>query len=210
MTAPALPLRRFLCSRGSKQYADYQARIRECYQLAHSAELEFFHPQFLVLQDAQGVALGVAGVQSAETNSLFLESYFDASIEALLLNADGRRIDRKKIAEIGNFVSLVPGGMQLLFGYIEAVLEGMGFQCAVFTGTKVLRRGLLRAGYELLDLGPADGQRLGTSAVHWGSYYKSQPRICALFSRSLGENSQLEDTLPCYWSRNGKVDERVA
>ena len=55
----------------------------------------------------------------------------------------------------------------------------------VFTATAPLRRLLRRAGMTHSELGAARPERLSDPSV-WGSYYASDPRVCAFSDSSAG------------------------
>lgn len=122
-----------------------------------------------------GAALGY---KRADEEPLFLESYLDEPVEAAVSRALGSRVTRDRIVEIGNFAADNALAMVELWGTAANDLGGRS-EVAVATLTAPLRRMFARIGLPILPLAPATPDRLGQSASDWGSYYESDPQVCA-------------------------------
>lgn len=164
--------------------------VRSIYAAVYGAIIRHFLPILLGLCDEQGALLGVIGAQlGADSRRMFLEEYLDEPVEQALACVAGAPVARESLAEVGNLAALEPGTGLLLVSTLAAYFEGAGVAWAVFTATRSLRAGFRRRGLELLDLGAADGSRLGARLAEWGSYYATEPRVTAV------RVSQICDTL---------------
>ena len=141
---------------------------------------------WLISMTQQGILSACAGIAFAEDKCpLFLERYLPASIETLMSECCGRQITRNQIAEVGNlagssFCGEHIGSSRLLYIVLASVLQELGIQWMVFTGTGPLLNSLQRLGLEYSVLGHADDSSLDeTERKLWGSYYQHQPRVVA-------------------------------
>lgn len=139
---------------------------------------------WLLSMSQQGAISACAGIALAEDKCpLFLERYLPASIETLVSECSGISITRAQIAEVGNlagssFCGEHIGSSRLLYIVLASVLEELGIQWMVFTGTGPLLNSLQRLGLEYCVLGHADDSSLDeTERKLWGSYYQYQPRV---------------------------------
>lgn len=155
--------------------------IEARFDRAFGARLPRHYPILIGLwADDGGDLQAAAGVRFAEDEPLFLERYLDGSVEQAIAVAFGRPISRGSIVEIGSLASDSPEASLRLFGALSAWLAAEhGRRFAVATARPELERLLVRAGFGLLALGPADPDRLGEGASDWGSYYDRTPRVFA-------------------------------
>lgn len=142
---------------------------------AHGAEIEQFMPHLIGLEDEQGAPRGALGYRGAALEPLYLERYLDCPIE----QAIGRGVLRQQVVEVGNLAGAGCRATLYLARRLPRLLLDHGFEWITFTATRQVRDLLQQLRAPLLDLGPADPTRLGTSAVHWGSYYRNEPRVMA-------------------------------
>lgn len=118
------------------------------------------------------------GYRRAGAHPLFLETYLDEPVETAVSRTYGRTIAREAVIEIGNFASDNAMAMVALWGSAANDLAGSG-EVAVATLTLPLRRMFARIGVPIVELAPARPERLGEGAADWGSYYETDPRVCA-------------------------------
>ncbi len=154
-----------------------RALIDETFRRAYGAENAVGYRDYLALggQDTGRAALGY---RRASAEALFLESYLDQPIEQAVSLAFGRPIQRERIVEIGNLAADNVWAMIALWGAAANDLGGAS-EVVVATLTAPLRRMFARIAVPVHELAPADPARLGPTAAEWGSYYESDPRVCA-------------------------------
>jgi hypothetical protein len=150
-----------------------EAMIRETYARNYGGDITITHPMLMSLRDADDRILAGVGFRPAGAAPLFLETYLDQRVEQLIPDAP----DRARIVEIGNLAASEAGASYLLFMALAAYLHGRGFEKAVVTATRPLRRLFRSIGFDAVELGRADPDRIGPAAASWGSYYANDPRI---------------------------------
>jgi hypothetical protein len=74
----------------------------------YGATLRRFFPLIMALR-LDGGLVAACGLRYASSGPLFLESYLDQPIEALLSSSKGARVDRSAIVEVGN-LAVARGG----------------------------------------------------------------------------------------------------
>jgi len=152
----------------------YQARVGECM------------PVLLGLYDTEERVQAALGLRFAAAGELFLETYLDQPVEALLATQLGRFGERyapgrEHIVEVGNLAATHAGGTRWLIIALSALLQGAGFAWVVFTATRALRNAFNRLGLYMQPLGHADPLRLGAQEqASWGSYYAQDPCVMAV------------------------------
>ncbi|MQP68088.1 hypothetical protein GE253_22480 [Niveispirillum sp. SYP-B3756] len=150
-----------------------EAMIRQTYAQIYGGDIAVTHPMLMSLRDANDRILAGVGFRPASTGPLFLETYLDHPVEALIPGGP----QRPAIVEIGNLAAAEPGASYLLFMALAAYLHGQGFEKAVVTATRPLRRLFRHIGFDALELGRARPERIGPAAAAWGSYYANDPRV---------------------------------
>jgi len=151
--------------------------IRRKYREAFGAQLS---PSFASYLGCAGSGdCGAAlGYRRAGEDPLFLEAYLDEAIEDTVSRVFGRPVTRESIIEIGNFAADNAMSMVALWGAAANDLAGSG-EVAVATLTSPLRRMFARIGVPIVELAEARPERLDADAAEWGSYYQTDPRVCA-------------------------------
>lgn len=129
---------------------------------------------------ADGEIGAALGYRWADNGPLFLETYLDAPIEALLSHHLARTVERGRIVEIGNLAADVAPAMIRLWAQAANDLGDLA-EIAVAVLSAELRAMFGRLGVTLHMLARADAGRLGEAAEQWGSYYRGDPWICAGF-----------------------------
>lgn len=154
-----------------------ETHVRHVYQTVYGADLRSFAPLLVSAVDASGRVLAAAGVRTAQ-DGFFSGVYLDTPLETHLSALVARPVAPGAILEVVSLASVSPFPVLPL---IDAII-GWGrirrMEWGVFTATAPLRRLLRRAGMTHLDLGAARPERLPDPAA-WGSYYASDPRVCA-------------------------------
>ena len=215
---PASPPSLIVASQPSELRAELEAGIRATYAAAYGATIRHCLPLLLGLRDESGALLGVIGAQpGSDPGPMFLETYLDRPAEEVLAAAVGGPVRRQVLAEVGNLSALQPGAGLMLVSTLAAYFDGSGSRWAIFTATESLRGTFLRRGLELVDLGPADGRRLGDALVDWGRYYQTAPRVTAALIGNLrarfAADQRLATQCGAVWEeafRRGRLDARDA
>lgn len=179
-------LRTIGCARFTEPHGDASLRLRQArivrrvYREVHGAQVDTLMPWLMSLHGDRDAISGVVGARAASHERLFLEHYLDRPIEVELGEAAGRRVWRDELVEVGNLAAVAPGTGRLLISSLAALIDGSGGRWAVFTATHALRGLFARMSVDLVDIGPADGRRLGAEALaRWGAYYDTAPRVSA-------------------------------
>lgn len=161
---------------GDHRRAEVESYIYQCFAEQYQAHIDHFLPNLVTLQCNHHISAAVGFGNAAET-PLFVEQYFERSLEQAVSAALCQPIDRSQIAEIGNLASNRRGSAYLLFCVIAHLLYRMGYQWMVFTATPQVEKLLRRMGLEPIALATADPAKLGDKAELWGSYYQVKPTV---------------------------------
>ena len=159
------------------QPAQARAFIDETFRHAYGADhAAGFGDYLAVRQPVTGRA--ALGYRRAGSERLFLEQYLDQPIERAVSVAFQRAVERDAIVEIGNLAANNAWSMIALWGEAANDLGGSS-EIVVATLSRQLRAMFARIGVPVHELAPADPVRLGSAAVGWGSYYRTDPVVCA-------------------------------
>lgn len=134
--------------------------------------------ELAVATSESGRLMGAAGIRVAE-QGFFSQIYLDRPIAEVLTETCGHRVLPEELIEV---VSLACPQPRATLSLIDAVTEEgrrRGKNWGIFTATTPLMRLLRRVGVPLIALAPARPERL-ERAGDWGSYYDSDPWVCAL------------------------------
>jgi|GEM_PF-387234 len=167
-----------LLNKDAAQRHSLQQFIADGFHHAYGANVQTFMPDLLAVQ-AKGQWQAVLGIRSGQNQSLFVEQYLDADICTVLRSA-GIHSSRDSLVEIGNLYSANRQYTLLLFVVLAYALYQLGYRQLVCCATAQVQDLLQRHGLELTFLAEGDASRLGDSALSWGSYYQSHPKVCAL------------------------------
>jgi len=159
---------------GRQQVEGYIARR---YLGAFGAQVDSFMPWLLTLECLDTLT-GVAGMQVADANPLFLEQYLEEPVEQLMSRVLDNQITRSSVVEIGNLVAAKRGASHLLFLLFTSVLHAAGYEHIVFTATRALRNNLEKVGFTLVELQKVDVSKLDPGTIaQWGNYYRTEPVV---------------------------------
>lgn len=165
-------------TQGHARRSEVERFIANVYRRHYDAAVQTFPPTLLALIGSNDQCLCASGLRFSETG-FFSECYLDEPIEALLSRDTGSQIRRDRIFEVSGLASRAPQRAAQFLRYVVSYGESAGFDWAFFTATQRLR-GLLGAlGLPPLVLGRADHRR-AVNAETWGTYYDSEPLVCAI------------------------------
>ncbi|WP_192035604.1 thermostable hemolysin [Halomonas sp. YLGW01] len=160
-----------------RQQAALERLIGERFASDHGARISHFLPRLAGLWQGECPQAAV-GAQSADVGTLFLETYLDRPIEALLDEAFGQPVSRDGIVEIGNLACARPGLYRPLILHLIEQLYDEGHAWLVFTATPAVRNGFRRLGLSASPLALADPACLPpASRAAWGRYYDLVPWV---------------------------------
>lgn len=174
--APQLQLHR-VGDAGRAQVEDFIARV---FARRFGATVTGFAPILVTLRDGTDDAIvAAAGYRAAVDAPLFLESYLDAPVEAVLAQHLHAAPARPEIVEIGHLSASRAGAGRQLMVRLGEHLAQQRFRWIVCTLTQELRHLLPRLGVTPLALARADAGALRGDAAAWGSYYQHDPVVLA-------------------------------
>jgi len=154
-----------------------EAFIEAQFKHSYGAILQSHYPTLMSVQDLQGNILAAVGFRVASQGYLYLEQYFDQSIETVLASSLDQHIERHKIVETGALASIESGASVFLFIALNTFLNQQGYTHEVATITQQLERYFSMVGMDMRYLGQADATRLDDNGRSWGSYYDTNPRV---------------------------------
>lgn len=161
-----------------------ETAVRRIFRHTYGAVIVDFPDLLAASVNVQGAPACVAGVRFGLDRS-FCEQYLDEPAEKLLRRVAGGHISRDRIIEVTTLAGERPGhSLQLLRGII-ALGRGVGMEWGLFTATSRLRSALPRLSLPLIALAPALRERVAQPG-NWGSYYDTDPWVCAMPGRTDG------------------------
>ena len=149
--------------------------IADRYSAVHGAQPSIDYPDYCTIVEPDG-PLAALGYRRAADGPLFLESYLDVPVEAVLARRLGRRVDRSTVVEIGDHASARPQATLRLWAKAAELLAEEA-ELAVAVLTAPLRRMFGRVGVPVVEIAPALPEQVG-SPTAWGRYYLSDPIVC--------------------------------
>ena len=169
----------------SQSDADDRAGIEQfisnVFHQAYGARIKRFKPCLMSLRDRDNKLVAACGFRSAALEPLFLETYLDRPIEAVISERTGFPVKRSSIVEVGNLSVAEPGMARYLIAAIVTQLHATSKQWAVFTAVPVLRNAFAKMGLNPVILCNADKSRLAPEEqAEWGNYYELKPQIMAI------------------------------
>ena len=161
--------------------AEIEQFISDVFYQAYGAKIRRFKPCLMSLRDRDNKLIAACGFRSAALEPLFLETYLDQPIEAVLSERAGFPVKRNDIVEVGNLSVTKPGMARCLISAIVTQLHATSKEWAVFTAVPVLRNAFIKMKLNPVILGDADKNRLSPEEqAEWGSYYAQKPQIMAI------------------------------
>lgn len=162
----------------SADMADARDFIHREFSRSFNAHIEHYLPNLLTMR-CLGAISGVIGMKPAgQYTDLYVEQYLDIPVEEKISLISDSPVSRGSVVEIGNLVALRKGVSQILFLIMAATLHEAGYQWIVFTATRTLRNNLIKLGFPMHSLGPADPSHLPDEELaSWGNYYSTDPQV---------------------------------
>lgn len=152
--------------------------IRSVYRDRYGARLAGFPDRLAAVLDRKGEPICAAGLRDAECG-FFSEIYLDRPVEREIAKLAREPVSRNSILEVTTLAAARPGAAFQLIDYIAANSTRGGMRWGLFTATRPLRHGLLRAGAGFIELKRADRSRVA-DPCQWGRYYETDPFVCAV------------------------------
>ena len=166
---------------GADDRAEVECFIGDIFYQAYGAKIIRFKPCLMSLRNRDNKLVAACGFRSAALEPLFLETYLDQPIEAILSEHVGFPVRRDDIVGVGNFSVAEPGMARYLITAINDHLHDTHNQWAVFTAVPVLRNAFIKMGLNPVLLSDADQSRLPPEEqAEWGSYYAQKPQVMAI------------------------------
>jgi hypothetical protein len=155
--------------------------IIDIFHHTYGADIKRFKPYLMSLRDQDDKLIAVCGLHSAATERLFLESFLDQPIEAVLSVHTGFPVKRGDIVEIDNFSVAELGMSRHLVTAINDQLYFTSKQWAVLTATPALRDVFIDLGLNPEILADTDMNLLTSEdRLAWGKYFEQKPQIMAI------------------------------
>lgn len=177
----APPVVTAISEHGSSDRQELEGFISAKFERAHNAKITHFMPKLMSVRDASGKLLAACGLRHADQTELFLETYLDAPVEALLSQHSNTKVSREAILEVGNFAVAEPVNVRSLLASISLYLHSTDSEYAVFTGISTLRNSLTKLNIPLQLLGEAHINRISEAErAAWGTYYNERPQVMAI------------------------------
>ena len=166
--------------------------VRTVYFDRYGAWIEFFPDRMAAVFDSDQLPVCAAGLRDAVTG-FFSEAYIDDPVEHAIAVASGLLPDRNTVLEVTTLAAVRSGYVLQLLNFImaEATLRQMTW--GLFTATRQLRLALQRIKAPVFDLAAADSARIANATL-WGSYYSTDPRVCAIAGPASGLRPITADT----------------
>ena len=175
--------------------AEVERFIGNIFYRAYGAKIKRFKPCLMSLRDRNNKLVAACGFRSAALEPLFLETYLDQPIEAVLSEHVGFPVRRDDIVGVGNFSVIEPGMARYLITAINDHLHDTHNQWAVFTAVPVLRNAFIKMGLNPVLLSDADKSRLAPEdQAEWGSYYAQKPQVMAIRRIERRSNPRIPET----------------
>jgi len=164
-----------------------ETMIRSVYRDRYQAKIAEFPPALAALFNDDGIPLCAAGLRD-DASGFFSEVYLDQSVEASIARLAREPVARTSILEVTTLAAAHPGHALTLVDHIVADGEGRGMKWGLFTATRPLRIGLRRNGAGVLEIALAERHRV-ENAEQWGSYYETNPIVCAVSGDGYGDSA---------------------
>ncbi|OOG42865.1 thermostable hemolysin [Polaromonas sp. A23] len=176
--SPVAPITVTHAPPGAPRRREAEAYIRSIFASRYQADPAAFAPNLVMLEQHQRI-IAATGWRGAGAETLYLERYLDAPIEAAMESLASEKVVRERIVEVGHLAADKPGGSIHVILTLGRHLHRLGFEWVVFTATQELIGILTKLGLPMLALAKADPARLGDDAAAWGTYYNTQPIVVA-------------------------------
>ncbi len=168
---------------GESERPRLESFIQGVYKKYYNTEINEFYPNLLAIE-SDGIVQkcsikAVAGIRSAELETLFSEYYLSNKLEDELFRIYHKSITRKTIVEVGNLSPANIGQMRWLITSITAFLYSAGFKYIVFTGVPGISNAFKRMHIPIEIIAEAKRNCLPIDIRQkWGpEYYINKPMV---------------------------------
>ena len=161
--------------------------IRAAFLREHGARLDILPRVLVAVTDSSGIVC--AASLRFSNDGFFSERYLDGPIENLVGSHAGMATNRQAMVEVGSLAAARPGQVVPLIQGIISHLQANDVRWAFFTATARLRAFLRRGGISLIELTPADPERIA-NPEEWGGYYRQDPRVMLVGDYMLGNSGE--------------------
>ncbi|NZA27861.1 thermostable hemolysin [Luteimonas sp. SJ-92] len=165
-----------LVGRDDPDRVELENFIAGIYRDRYGARLRSFLPHLLAYRDGEGRLSAAVGLRAGGEGRLFAEQYLDGPVERVMAWREIARVDRRAVAEVGNFAASTPGIARELILQLAMLLQSAGMEWVLFVATRQLRNALQRLRLPTIELAEARVERL-RGGGDWGTYYASRPRL---------------------------------
>ncbi len=168
---------------GESERARLENFIQSVYKKYYNTEINEFYPNLLAIESddilQKRSIKAVAGIRSAELETLFSEYYLSDKLENELFQIYHKSITRKIIVEVGNLSPANIGQMRWLITAITAFLYSAGFKYIVFTGVPGISNAFKRMHIPIEIITEAKRNYLPIEIrKKWGpEYYINKPMV---------------------------------
>lgn len=176
------------------QRAQTEAFIRDVYAQAFGAGGLEFPNTLVALLGGDDRPLCAAGLRTA-SDGFFSEAYLEAPIQEVLSARLEKPVVRESIFEVNTLASRRVEVSPSFLRHLTELGKRAGFEWCFFTAGSRLRKLLRHLSIPIVELSPADPQRL-PSPERWGSYYSDAPQVCAVEGRWLDGGAVRQDDVP--------------
>ncbi|MGV6806066.1 MAG: thermostable hemolysin [Ruegeria sp.] len=154
-----------------------ELHIKDIYARSYGAKLDSFAPLIAAVFNGSNQVVCAAGIRTSD-DGFFSDSYLTAGFSETLRKKAGLDIKDHEIMEVTSLASASPFPVLPLLDTVIDWGRQQGITCGVFTATRPLRRLLRHAKLAYTPLCAANPNRISNPAL-WGSYYDSDPWVCA-------------------------------
>jgi len=169
----------YIANKDDPSRSNIEGVIRNQFLKVHHAQITHYAPSILCLYNNQELVSSI-GITCAAEQPLFVERYFQESLESTIKMTTECDAQRSEIIELGNFSSFKRnGGNQLIFITAAWIyLYKHHFKHILFTLTNQVARQLISLNFPLVYIQEASNQQLSNrEKKQWGTYYNQKPSI---------------------------------
>ena len=167
-----------VAKRGSARWEAGAELIENVYGSQYGAVIPAHADEMVLVSNQQGKIIAATGLREA-TDDFFSQVYLDTPVETAISKGLNRPVKRTDILEVVTLATATPAAMLPLFAAVIAEGQARGKTYCMFTATSRLRQIFRKLKMDLLELAPADPERLD-NADDWGRYYATDPVVCAV------------------------------
>jgi len=169
----------FIAGFGNPCWQRSATLVRHQYQSKFGARIEPDFPRYLGLRDADRGPLAVVGARSGAEQALVCQRYLETDLFEQLAECNGGHVRPNEVVELGNMALTHRRLLRPLFRHAHRWTLAQSFHWVVFCATREVRSTLTATGAQLIELGPARAEGVGSDLSRWGRYYSHDPIVMA-------------------------------